>query len=821
MYINKFSKILHNFAFELQKINTQTPSAETRLRILSNRLTIYLKEFEHLESQAKLRGNTKAWKYLKHEIDFCESALNSTLQDQQALIDHAVLKQTLQTINKVKQITSQHLSALVPDLSHVEQQLESQLPKIEQELEKTAAYDPQDHIQRQLNLLSKLKNLKDQINALNPDEVNRHSNVKAELGKINHLIDAVQKTFDVTAVGKVRKEEVENHQLLKEIRKKAYDQAKLGVSAKEISNKLSNGISDFVSSLYEQGINQLGKPPCEYCLVVFGSLARQESGPYPDLDNMLIIEKKTAETLHYFTKLNQYVADRVYRLGESETLGKSGLRFCQGDLNPEYLRYDFRYAENPRKEYILSMSDPIKDKRETLAKNTTDLHEARKKSAKDKVSQLETEQLKLTSELLTLKGDKDIAMKRKALEKASDLELDKAIREILSISNSDEGKMFAEKRDQLQKITGEIENIKKEINPTPDLYEKLNQLQEEQEKIRNEIEEDENKAHGGMSLLFVEASKNEPTLYDANEIKNIKNLIIKEKIEFLQQGVVGEGLPIFGNKDLYTQYSSLLKADSALQKQSLEAIKKHIQKEKEETISPVPSRSNTLPEVVHIKHELYRFPQFIVAQLANYSGIKKTNTFERIQALCDKNVIDSGFTKDLLKAMDQLVRLRIIAQTTYHEEFEFVTTCDWTTFNQLLTKMKQEVEDLKKNKDDIKKEIDECKKNIIELKANAATGDKTAEVDQKTTEEKLKKLETDIQKLFYFEILLNKDFQKLEKKEFKQDPKNPGDRIKEPTIPQEELDLLVKETLPTLHELFLRADQSISGSNFDINAFKK
>ena len=47
----------------------------------------------------------------------------------------------------------------------------------------------------------------------------------------------------------------------------------------------------------------------------------------------------------YFQKLNQYVADCLYRLGEAPETGKTGLRFCEVKLSPAYQSYDYRHAD--------------------------------------------------------------------------------------------------------------------------------------------------------------------------------------------------------------------------------------------------------------------------------------------------------------------------------------------------------------------------------------------------------------------------------------------------------------------------------------------
>lgn len=110
-------------------------------------------------------------------------------------------------------------------------------------------------------------------------------------------------------------------------------------TAQDISLQFSQGMKQFVAGLYEEGIKKLGPPPCEYCVATMGSMARGESGPYPDFDNFIIVETASESNKAYFTRLNQYVADRIVRLGEPK-----GFRLCPGFLNAPYQRYEHRYA---------------------------------------------------------------------------------------------------------------------------------------------------------------------------------------------------------------------------------------------------------------------------------------------------------------------------------------------------------------------------------------------------------------------------------------------------------------------------------------------
>lgn len=122
-------------------------------------------------------------------------------------------------------------------------------------------------------------------------------------------------------------------------------------SPPEISRQLCFGIKNLMKKMFDEGVEHLKQqglePPTKYCIVGLGSIAREEAGPFPDFDHIIVVEHKTQAAVEYFLRLNQYVADRVYRLGESLEGNKPGLRFCWGDLNPPHQSYETRYSITP------------------------------------------------------------------------------------------------------------------------------------------------------------------------------------------------------------------------------------------------------------------------------------------------------------------------------------------------------------------------------------------------------------------------------------------------------------------------------------------
>lgn len=619
--------------------------------------------------------------------------------------------------------------------------------------------------------------------------------------KVDSLKKEIQNKID--SLGKSRSYETINRARLADIRSRAMKGIKAGFSSKQISRQLSDDISDFVGAIYKQGFDKLGPPPCQCCLVVLGSLARQEPGPYPDFDSLMILETKTKETLDYFTALNQYVADEFYRLGEHDKLGKPGLRFCEGNLNPQYLRYDFRKSSRPDDEFILSISDSIKDKEEELAL-------ARAENSHD-VSRISSEldQLKKTCKFESKKNQYYKVMRqleRNPESSALKLDRDRILDEILAESSSEKAQQLKAKKERLKELESNISKAggNKEL---------LNELILEKTNLEHEIEADLNYGpRAGSVYSTVDFSKNEATLLSAQALEQMVNQRVKDDLESLQH-VMGDSRPILGNVMLYERYISLKEASVAKnpQVQAVKNIKKQIDCWKEEEVTPAPVLTNKLPEVVNVKYELYRFPQVIVAKLSEYMGITNKNTFDRIQALKERGVFDAAFADRLTKAVDHLVKIRILTQTAHKEEFEFLAISNWANYKAFKDRLIAELEDIKKNIEIIKKECDQIRDQIAEIKAKISQGDKTLEPELKKLERALKERDIKINKSIIYADLIKKDFPKVEKVEFKNGL----------ILSKADMELLIKETLPTLHELFLRSEASVATPHFNLGAYSK
>lgn len=77
--------------------------------------------------------------------------------------------------------------------------------------------------------------------------------------------------------------------------------------------------------------------PTEFAVGGLGSLARNETSPFSDLDFCIFVAEDNDEVRHYFKQLMTEADDILRQLGDK------GFAFCKGELNPPYFQ---RWEEN-------------------------------------------------------------------------------------------------------------------------------------------------------------------------------------------------------------------------------------------------------------------------------------------------------------------------------------------------------------------------------------------------------------------------------------------------------------------------------------------
>ncbi|MBS4169408.1 MULTISPECIES: tetratricopeptide repeat protein [unclassified Neochlamydia] len=86
---------------------------------------------------------------------------------------------------------------------------------------------------------------------------------------------------------------------------------------RELYQEVVRRIKGFFSFLVNQAIDVLGPAPCEYAMIGFGSLAREEMTPYSDLEFGLLIQEDTLVNKKYFKNLTNLLHLQVINLGET------------------------------------------------------------------------------------------------------------------------------------------------------------------------------------------------------------------------------------------------------------------------------------------------------------------------------------------------------------------------------------------------------------------------------------------------------------------------------------------------------------------------
>lgn len=89
-----------------------------------------------------------------------------------------------------------------------------------------------------------------------------------------------------------------------------------------------------LSTAYKEAEAELGKRPCDYAVMGFGSMSRQEATTFSDFEFGIIVDSsKPSKVKLYFKKLTQLVREKIIQLGESG-LEKKGVRFDSWDKTP-------------------------------------------------------------------------------------------------------------------------------------------------------------------------------------------------------------------------------------------------------------------------------------------------------------------------------------------------------------------------------------------------------------------------------------------------------------------------------------------------------
>ncbi len=112
----------------------------------------------------------------------------------------------------------------------------------------------------------------------------------------------------------------------------------------QLVGKVTQATMAYVNQRIAETVKKLGPAPTKFSIFTMGSMARDESGFFTDLEVGILVAKKDPAILNYFRRFSQVLADRFFKLGEHPDVGGKGLRFDEEDNGPDHLRWYARYA---------------------------------------------------------------------------------------------------------------------------------------------------------------------------------------------------------------------------------------------------------------------------------------------------------------------------------------------------------------------------------------------------------------------------------------------------------------------------------------------
>ncbi|MBS4170818.1 tetratricopeptide repeat protein [Neochlamydia sp. AcF95] len=158
--------------------------------------------------------------------------------------------------------------------------------------------------------------------ALHNSTVGEQEIIKEKLLKAEILLNKLCKGKPVN-ISIAKKQFEANREELKKLRegiKEKIEDLGSDPSSEEVRmlyKEISLGMKDFFKTLVNQAIDALGPAPCEYAMIGFGSLAREEMTPYSDLEFGILIQEDSKDNKKYFKRLTTLIHLKVINLGET------------------------------------------------------------------------------------------------------------------------------------------------------------------------------------------------------------------------------------------------------------------------------------------------------------------------------------------------------------------------------------------------------------------------------------------------------------------------------------------------------------------------
>jgi tetratricopeptide (TPR) repeat protein len=156
--------------------------------------------------------------------------------------------------------------------------------------------------------------------SLAPEE--RKEIIRDRLGQVQNLLARKCKGKSLDSAVMKKQFESNRHTLKKfreEIEKKvqALPESPSSQEVKGLYSEIAHQIKIFFEQLTTQALHQLDTAPCEYAMIGFGSLAREEMTPYSDLEFGILIQENNPINKKYFRNLTNLLHLKVINLGET------------------------------------------------------------------------------------------------------------------------------------------------------------------------------------------------------------------------------------------------------------------------------------------------------------------------------------------------------------------------------------------------------------------------------------------------------------------------------------------------------------------------
>ncbi|BBI16741.1 tetratricopeptide repeat protein [Neochlamydia sp. S13] len=158
--------------------------------------------------------------------------------------------------------------------------------------------------------------------ALHDSTVGEQKIIKRKLLKAENLLTKLCKGKPAN-ISIAKKQFGDNREVLKKLREGIKEKIQaLGSdpSSEEVRmlyKEIALGMKDYFKTLVNQAIDVLGPAPCEYAMIGFGSLAREEMTPYSDLEFGILIQEDSKDNKKYFKRLTALIHLKVINIGET------------------------------------------------------------------------------------------------------------------------------------------------------------------------------------------------------------------------------------------------------------------------------------------------------------------------------------------------------------------------------------------------------------------------------------------------------------------------------------------------------------------------